>query len=213
MTTQVWSNSATTAKHLEGSKPQAHFVNLEAIPELVPYISKETINDKYKRISSLHTKELKAASVEATRLQQWRLLIRDIPANITASHTLGRSVLTRVCWEQGSMLALEGSKHLPASYKDTTCPLQEQSCRTSVSSPSDPPPASKNLHGNCSQMAPENWRLNSEVQAKTACVRTRRRHTHLEQQGNVTFLPSTQCFKCFGRTSWPSSPERATVSQ
>lgn len=28
----------------EQSKPQTHFVNLEAIPELVPYISKEKIN-------------------------------------------------------------------------------------------------------------------------------------------------------------------------
>lgn len=40
--------------------------------------------------------------VEATRLQQQLLLIGDIPTNISASKTLGRSVLSRACQEQGA---------------------------------------------------------------------------------------------------------------
>lgn len=47
-------------------------------------------------------KKFKSFMVEATRLQQQLLLIRDIPTNISASKTLGRSVPSRACQEQGT---------------------------------------------------------------------------------------------------------------
>lgn len=108
MTTKIRSNFATTKKCLsERPKPQTHSVNLEAIPELVPYISKEKINlHSHFYITTNGSavsmqKKFKSFMVEATRLQQL-LLIRDIPTNISASKTLSRSVLSHVCQEQGA---------------------------------------------------------------------------------------------------------------
>lgn len=117
----------------ERSKPQTHFVNLEAIPSsVVPYISKEKINphSHFYITTTTNTygstvfmkKKLKAFTVKATRLQQRLLLIRDISANVSASKTLGRSVPTCVCVkseEQGTRLALKDSEHSFA------CSLQE----------------------------------------------------------------------------------------
>lgn len=64
-------------------------------------------------------KNLKSFTVEATRLQQQLLLIRDISTNISASETLGWSVLSRACQEQdwGTKLPLKGSEHALAPYK------------------------------------------------------------------------------------------------
>lgn len=105
----------------ERSKPQTHFVNLEAIPELVPYISKEKINlhshfyvtTNASVVSMKKKKKLKSFTVEATRFQQL-LLIRDISTNISASKTLGRSVLSCVCQEQEQSWL---SEHALAPYK------------------------------------------------------------------------------------------------
>lgn len=60
-----------------------------------------------KKFKSLHSQSHKTS----TRLR----LIKDISANITASKTLGRSVLTCACQERGTKLALRAKSLLPAS--------------------------------------------------------------------------------------------------